>query len=118
MAGRKHLIAVNRAIKAAGLDEKGLDAPMIELVRDLARQMDSCDGPAPVRLQGNYLSATKDLGRAARAARTARAAAERKEAAAAKAQPPVPGGKPALQLVEDPPVNPLEAFRDKAFASG
>lgn len=116
MAGRKHLIAVNRAIKAAGLDEKGLDAPMIELVRDLARQMDACEGPAPVRLQGNYLSATKDLSRAARAARTARAIAEKK---AASEQPsPKPSGRPVLEIVEDPPADKLDSFRQKAFASG
>lgn len=86
MASRKHLIAVNRAIKAAGLDERGLDAPMIELVRDLARQMDSCDGPAPVRLQGNYLSATKDLSRCSRCPdRPHRGRAERQRASGAAA---------------------------------
>lgn len=117
MASRKHLIAVNRAIKAAGLDERGLDAPMIELVRDLARQMDSCDGPAPVRLQGNYLSATKDLSRAARAARTARTAAARNaNAQAEQLAIPAAVGRPGLSIVEDPPKNPLETFRDRHLA--
>ena len=112
MAGRKHLIAVNRAIKAAKLDERGLDAPMIELIRDLARQMDACEGPAPVRLQGNYLSATKDLARAARAARLA---AARMPAPVAE---PVPTrtGKPALAIVEDPPKSLLEEFRERHLA--
>lgn len=119
MPGRKHLIAVNRAIKAGDLDEKGLDAPTIELARDLARQMDACDGPAPVRLQGNYLSATKDLARAARASRDARARAalaeQRAAAAARRAGVPVaettPDGPPKLELV-NPPKSALEKFRD------
>ncbi|WP_439593901.1 hypothetical protein [Microbacterium sp.] len=111
MASKKHLIAVNRAIRAAHLDEKGLDAPMIELIRDLARQMDACEGPAPVRLQGNYLSATKDL---ARAARAARAIAARQPTPATPTSGP--SGPPALALVEDPPKNELEKFRDKHLA--
>ncbi|MCT2085050.1 hypothetical protein M3D75_02870 [Microbacterium enclense] len=116
MPGRKHLIAVNRAIKAGDLDEKGLDAPTIELARDLARQMDACDGPAPVRLQGNYLSATKDLARAARASRDARAratlAANRAAAAAARTGQAEPDGPPELKLV-NPPKTALEKFRDQ-----
>lgn len=116
MPGRKHLIAVNRAIKAGDLDEKGLDAPTIELARDLARQMDACDGPAPVRLQVNYLSATKDLARAARASRDARAratlAANRAAAAAVRAGQAEPDGPPELKLV-NPPKTALEKFRDQ-----
>ena len=115
MPGRKHLIAVNRAIKAGDLDEKGLDAPTIELARDLARQMDQCEGPAPVRLQGNYLSATKDLARAARAARDSRARAalaeSRAAAASARSGKTAPDGPPKLELV-NPPKTALEKFRD------
>lgn len=65
MASRKHLMAVNRAIRAAGLEKSELDAPMVELLRDLARKMDNAgpDGP-PLNLMRSYLSATKDLSRA------------------------------------------------------
>jgi hypothetical protein len=65
VAGRKHLMAVNRAIKSANLDTNPLDAPMVELLRDLARKMDAAgkDGP-PLNLMRAYLSATKDLSRA------------------------------------------------------
>lgn len=65
MASRKHLMAANRTIRAAHLDENGLDAMIVELLRDLARRMDSAgpDGP-PLNLVRAYQSATKDLSRA------------------------------------------------------
>ena len=105
MAGRKHLLAVNRAIKSAGLDEKGLDGPIAELLRDLARRMDSAgpDGP-PLNLMRAYLSATKDLQRATSRRPRARPAELAPQAA--------PAASPAkLQIVEE---NPLERVRRAA----
>lgn len=63
MAAQKHLRAVNRAIRAAGLEEDGIDAPLSELLRDLARKMDRAEGEPSDRLLAAYLSATKDLSR-------------------------------------------------------
>lgn len=107
MGSRRHLVAVNRAIRAADLDEQGLDAPIVEFVRDLARQMDSVgpDGPSS-RLTAAYLSATKDLTRATlrrRAAKPAERAPERPAEA--------PDGPPALTIVEE---NPLDRIRRAA----
>lgn len=114
MAGRKHLIAVNRAIKVAGLDERGLDGPMVELLRDLARRMDSAgsDGP-PLNLMRSYLSATKDLARAS----TRRPRPEPPEPgpkAAPAAEPAA--GAPALHIVEESTLDKLR--RKKQRASG
>lgn len=104
MPGRKHLIAVNRSIKAAGLDDKGIDAALVELLRDLARRMDNAgaDGP-PLNLYRSYLSATKDL---ARAGSRKPAPKPREEAANESAAQ----GAPALTIVEE---TPLEKLRRK-----
>jgi hypothetical protein len=66
MAGRRHLIAANRSIKAAGLDDHGLDASLCEFLRDAARQIDKAgmDGVS-ARLISAFLSAQKDVMRAA-----------------------------------------------------
>lgn len=107
-ASRKHLMAVNRAVKAAGLDESGLDSPMVELTRDLARQMDRADEGGPsARLFAAYLSATKDLSRAAE-----RVAAEKRRAKPVPGREPDLGadGRAQLRAVEK---NPLAAFLEK-----
>lgn len=111
MAGRKHLIAVNRAIRASALDENGLDAPTIELLRDLARQLDNAgpDGPS-LNLLRLYLSATKDLARATNR-RTGAKRAETSVESPSTANSN--GGKGHLELVEPPPLNQLQAFRKK-----
>lgn len=66
MAGRKHLIAVNRTVAGAGLDERGEHAAIVEMARNLARRMDSVgsDEP-PMSLVKSFQSALKDLQRAA-----------------------------------------------------
>lgn len=107
MSSRRHLIAVNRAIRAAGLDERGIDAPLVELLRSLARQMDSAgpDGPTS-RLVAAYLSATKDLTRA-----TSRRAVVRRAP-----QVEAPSEKPILQAVKE---SDLETLRkEKRRAAG
>lgn len=108
-ASRRHLMAVNKAVRAAGLDEQGLDAPMVELTRDLARQMDaaSVDGPS-ARLFAAYLSATKDLSRAAERV----AAEKRRGKPASEGGAPEVGadGRAKLQAVEK---DPLAAFNEK-----
>ena len=89
--------AVEQSIAAAGLGP--VDAPLVQLVRTLAAQMDAAGSVGPgTRLVGSYLTAVRTL--------TARAAA----AASAAAAP-----------VESVPVEPREVpggdvldFRDRA----
>lgn len=100
--GQKHLWAANRSLWAAQLDETGLDASMCEFLRDSARQSDKLglDGVS-ARLISAFLSAQKDLARAA--ARKPRLMA------------PVVAAEPApLRAVEE---SPLEKLRRKK-ASG
>lgn len=107
MGSRRHLVAVNRAIRAADLDEQGLDAPIVELVRDLARQMDSLgpDGPSS-RLLAAYLSATKDLTRATTRRRAVKPAEKPAQGSSEAAVSP-----PSLSIVEE---NPLDRIRRAA----
>ncbi|MHA3682795.1 hypothetical protein ACXR2W_00840 [Leucobacter sp. HY1908] len=65
MASRKHLVAVNRMIRAADLDALGLDAAIVELARDCARDMDAAGSERPLNLVRAYQSSLKDLQRAA-----------------------------------------------------
>lgn len=65
MASRKHLVAVNRMIRAAELEELGLDAAIVELARDCAREMDAATEGRPLNLVRAYQSSLKDLQRAA-----------------------------------------------------
>jgi hypothetical protein len=65
MPTRKHLLAVNRSARAAGLDKSGLDAPTVELARDLARQMDAAGVGGPSgRVASMYWQVTRELRRA------------------------------------------------------
>ncbi len=105
MASRRHLVAINRSIRAAGIDATGLDAGLVELLRDLARKMDASgpDGPAS-RLTASYLSAQKDL---------ARAAARKpvgKPPESETSEPDAPVSPAALRAVER---SPLDKLRDK-----
>lgn len=109
MAGRRHLVAVNRAIRVGGLDPDGVDAPTIELARDLARKIDAVGVEnASTRLTDAYLSASGRLVRAA-----ARVAAERARAERLRPAEPAPaevgedGMPPKLHAVER---DPLTAF--------
>lgn len=104
MARRRHLVAVNRSIRAAALDETGIDAALVELLRDFARQMDSAgvDGP-PARLVSAYLSAQKDLVRA-----ITRNSVRKRPQAAASSAPAAPAQ--ALRIVEE---TTLEKLRKK-----
>lgn len=63
----KHMEAVTAAITESRLDERPAHAPLLELCRTLAGQMDAA-GPDPsTRLTAAYLSALKDLRRATEA---------------------------------------------------
>jgi hypothetical protein len=61
---RVHILAVNRAIKAAKLPETA-DA-LVETYRELARQMDAARGNPSTRLSMAYLSAGREFQRVLR----------------------------------------------------
>lgn len=101
MASRKHLVAVNRMIRAAELEEMGLDAAIVELARDCAREMDAATEGRPLNLVRAYQSSLKDLQRAA----------ERVEAS--RLLPRI-GGEPDASEAPGPgkaPVSDLDAWR-------
>ncbi|HYH13338.1 MAG TPA: hypothetical protein VD789_13355 [Thermomicrobiales bacterium] len=103
MTGRRHLVAANRSIRAAGLDEQGVDASLCEFLRDAARQIDAkgMDGVS-ARLVSAFLSAQKDV---------ARAAARKPVSKPAEAAPVQAPASPApLRAVEK---TPLQKLRDK-----
>ncbi len=58
---RRHLLAVNKAIKAGAGVFSDEHEPYLELLSTLARQMDDAGGDPSTRLSAAYLSALKDL---------------------------------------------------------
>lgn len=112
-SARSHLRAVNRAVKASGADSDGVDAVLVNFLRDVARQIDAkgIDG-VPVGVVAAYLSASKDLARL-----TARNASKSTSKGAQSAQssevrPPAETGD-GEQSAQKAPVTALEAFREK-----
>ena len=64
MAGRRHLIAVNRTVSAAGLDAVASAAAAVELARNLARRMDRAGADeAPMSLVTAFQAAVVRLQR-------------------------------------------------------
>jgi len=59
----RHIRAVNKSIRARGLDKSPAHAPIVMLAQDIARQMDAAgpNGPSG-RLQERYRGALKQLG--------------------------------------------------------
>lgn len=62
-ATRKHIIAVEKAIRAAGDKLTDTDAPLLEALRVMARQMDGAGNDPSTRLTAAYLSAQRDFQR-------------------------------------------------------
>lgn len=108
MAARRHLMAANRSIKAAGLNEVGVDAALCEFLRDAARQIDKLgmDGVS-ARLISAYLSAQKDLVRAA----TRKPMVKPLEPAASEPDPVVMTGPVA---VEESPLDRLRKEKQRS----
>lgn len=97
-----HLEAVELSIAAAGLGP--VDAPLVELVRALAVQMDGAGPEGPgTRLVGSYLTAVRTL--------TARAAAVRPPAPAA---PAAPADEPDAMEPKEVPGGDVLDFRERA----
>lgn len=61
----KHRKAIDAAVKITGLDGMPEHEPLLELCRTLAGQMDAAGNEPSTRLTAAYLSALKDLRRAA-----------------------------------------------------
>ena len=59
-----HLEAINQAMTSSRLTEYQEHAPLVELCRTLARQMDAAGDEPSTRLSAAYLSALKDVRRA------------------------------------------------------
>ena len=67
MAGRRHLVAFNRSVRAHGLADADLAADVVELGRDLARKLDRSVGPdLSVRLIADYRAVINELERRSR----------------------------------------------------
>ena len=113
--GRKHLLAVNRGIKAAGLDEAGVDSPLVEFLRDAARQIDAngMDGVS-ARLISAYLSAQKDLVRAA--ARKAALKTPQQPVNAPETEPTAPVVMTGPVAVEESPLDRLRKEKKRRTA--
>lgn len=116
MASRNQLVAVNRTIKANGLDPHGPHALAIEFAQGMARKVDAAGGieAASMDLVKAYQSAAKDLQRAAAAhaaAMAPRLGRDRGESPAT----PEPSGPPQLHVVEE---SPLEQLRRQKKAAG
>jgi hypothetical protein len=115
VASRQCLVAVNRTIRAAGLDEAGPHAALVAFARDLARRIDKTGADeAPINLLRLYDSAVTKLERAAApkpVPRAARDAGETEVAADA-----APAGPPALKIVEESPLDRIR--REKSRAAG
>lgn len=56
-----HVNAVETAVRAAAGRLGAVDAPLVALARELARQMDAADGGPGTRLVGSYLTTIRAL---------------------------------------------------------
>lgn len=113
MASRACLVAVNRTIRAAGLDEDGVHAAVIGMARDLARRVDKV-GPdeAPLNLLRLYDSALTKLQRAATPKPAPKAVRDAGEVPAA----PEPSSPPELKIVEESSLEKLRRQKQKRAA--
>lgn len=115
MASRACLVAVNRTIRAAGLDEAGPHAALIDMARNLARRVDKVGADeAPLNLLRLYDSAVTKLERAAAPRPVPRLGRDVGESGASES--PEPTSPPALTIVEESPLDKVR--RNKARAAG
>lgn len=113
MASRACLVAVNRTIRAAGLDEDGPHAALIDFARNLARRVDKVGADeAPLNLLRLYDSAVTKLERAAAPKPSPRPGRDEGETEATAGAEPA--GPPALKIVEESPL--ARVRRQKAEA--
>lgn len=94
-APRTHTAAVTQMLTATGLLHAPDEAPLVMLVKTLAKQMDA--DPSSTRTQQAYLSALKDVRRVLNAA-----VAPARQRGAAKSQPEPEREKPSPSLPAAP----------------
>ncbi len=114
MASRQCLVAVNRTIRAGGLDEEGVHAALIDMARNLARRMDAA-GPdeAPLNLLRLYDSAVTKLERAAAPKPAPKPGRDGGETEVT--EPDEPSSPPTLTIVEE---SPLDRIRRELGIAG
>ncbi|MFF7683173.1 hypothetical protein ACFZA2_10460 [Microbacterium sp. NPDC007973] len=101
-ATRRHRNAVTRMLRASGLLRVAEEAPLVELLKDLAAEMDAGGG---ARTRADYLSALKDVRRVLAAAPGAAGDGDDRE-------------KPATSAAaESAPAEPVESPEVASFAS-
>ncbi len=100
--GRRHRNAVTRMLRASGLLKVAEEAPLVELLKDLAAEMDAGGG---TRTRADYLSALKDVRRVLAAAPGEVGAGDEDEKPAAPAE------------AESAPAEPVESSEVASFAS-
>jgi hypothetical protein len=105
MVSTVHRRAVTRMLRATGLARVGSEAPLVELVKELARQMDADGGST--RVQASYLSALKDVRKAVDEQRA------RAERMTERAQGEARQGDGEDESGSVPPPTALDKFRDK-----
>lgn len=70
MAAGRHLRALNRSLRATGAGDDPVQAPLVELARTLARELDASPaGGLSGRLLAAYRSALRELSRVRRPVR-------------------------------------------------
>ncbi|PPF64549.1 hypothetical protein C5E11_03930 [Clavibacter michiganensis] len=96
-------------LRSTGLAHVPEEAPLVELLRTLADEMDS--GHATTRARAEYLSALKDVRRVLNSS-YARPTGSADIAAAAAAAAAVPAAAPSVEPVPDAP-NDLASFKQR-----
>lgn len=102
---RPHRAAVTRMLKATGLVHIPQEAPLVELLRSLADELDAGGGS---RARAEYLSALKDVRRVLATPGIGKVSAKK---AAAKAPDAVDDAESAAQTVPAPTTDDLTTFR-------
>lgn len=117
MASRECLVAVNRTIRSAGLDEHGAHAALIDFARNLARRVDKVGADeAPLNLLRLYDSAVTKLERAAAPKPVPKPARDAGETEATVDA--APAGPPELKIVEESPLARVRREKAEARAAG
>ncbi|WP_374978107.1 hypothetical protein ACEYYH_10525 [Microbacterium trichothecenolyticum] len=115
MASRQCLVAVNRTIRAAGLEEDGVHAALIDMARNLARRVDKVGAEdAPLNLLRLYDSALTKLERAAAPKPVPRSGRGGGESEASESVEPT--SPPSLAIVEEKPLDRIRRRKAEAAA--
>lgn len=100
----RHRAAVTRMLRATGLANVPEEAPLVDLLKDLAAELDAGGG---ARTRADYLSALKDVRRVLNTVGTGKVGGSSESSAKAKAEPVEPESEEA----EEPVRNDLAKFK-------